>query len=155
VSRVQALLATLVAGTALAGLAQACGGGGSHEGTVAPGGDCEQATDCQEGYVCIPQTTGPKQCCGTQSLPSGQCANNLSSIQSSLEAGGGTDAPAAMNDAAAPTDGTAPNDGTMPMPETGGMETAPPMETGTKETAPPMETGSPETGGGGNDASGG
>ena len=117
---------------------------------MAPGGACEQATDCQEGYVCIPQTTGPKECCGTQQLGSGQCANNLSSIQSSEEAGGGTDAPAAMmNDAAAPTDGT------MPMPETGGgMETAPPMETGTKETAPPVETGTPETGGGGNDASG-
>ena len=94
-SRSRALVASVVVGVAgivLAGL-QACGGSGSHEGTVAPGDPCEQATDCQEGYVCIAQPTGPKECCGTQELGSGQCAANLSSIQSSEVEGGADDAP--------------------------------------------------------------
>jgi hypothetical protein len=104
----RALVASVVlgvAGTALAGL-QACGGSGSHEGSVAPGDPCEQATDCQAGYVCIAQTTGPKECCGTQQLPSGQCAANLSSIQmSEVDGGDVDDAPAGMMpEAAAATD---------------------------------------------------
>jgi hypothetical protein len=106
VTRSFALVASVVlgvAGTALAGL-EACGGSGSHEGTVAPGDACEQAADCQEGYVCIAQPTGPKECCGTQALPSGQCASNLTSIQSSeVEGGAADDAPAGMMPEAAAT----------------------------------------------------
>lgn len=103
-SRSRAVVASVVIGllgTALAGL-QACGGSGSHEGTVAPGDPCEQASDCQAGYVCIAQTTGPKECCGTQPLPSGQCAANLSSIQSSEVEGGADDAPAAAPETGGP-----------------------------------------------------
>jgi hypothetical protein len=71
---------------------------------VAPGDACEKASDCQEGYVCIAQTNGPKECCGTQQLPSGQCASNLSSIQSSEVDGGTDDAPAATPEAASTGD---------------------------------------------------
>ena len=123
----------VVAALSLLALAQACGGG-THIGTVAPGGDCEAVSDCQSGYVCIEQPTGPKQCCGTVTLPSGQCANNLMSIQNVEEAGtSGMMMMPPMDDGAAPGDATAP----------------PPVEAGSMDAASPMDSGSPVKDGGG------
>jgi hypothetical protein len=145
------LLSTLVIGTAIAGAAQACGSG--EQGAVAPGGTCEQATDCQEGYVCIPQANGPRQ-----------CSNNLAAIQATEEGGAADDAETPEKEAGPPADGGTPTDGTSPQDVTTPVDTGAPQETSTpKETgAPPMEAAPPpmeastpmETGAPPSDASG-
>ena len=104
------------------GVGEACG---QAETPAASGGTCEQASDCQEGYVCITQPDGTRQ-----------CSNDLTSIQLTEE--GGTDGAEMMEmEGAAPQgDGAAPpQEGGAPPPDSG----SPPVDSG----SPPKDTGSP------------
>ena len=103
------------------GAGEACG---QAETPAASGGTCEQASDCQEGYVCITQPDGTRQ-----------CSNDLTSIQLTEE--GGMEAAAMAMEGAAPQgDGAAPpQEGGAPPPDSG----SPPMDSG----SPPADTGSP------------
>ena len=107
-------------------LAEACGQPAPAESA---GGTCEQSTDCQEGYVCITQPDGTRQ-----------CSNDLSSIQTTEEAGAEA---AAQQDGSTPDTGlTPPADGNAPPVDS----TAPPQDTGTTQQdtgTPPKDTGSP------------
>jgi hypothetical protein len=129
VRRGGAFLFTLAAALAAVAAGGACGQPAPAE---SQGGTCEQSTDCQEGYVCITQPNGSRQ-----------CSNDLSSIQSTEEAGG-MDATAPQNDATTP-----PQDGTTPPQESGSPPQesgSPPKDSGTppKEAGnPPQDTGSP------------
>jgi hypothetical protein len=112
------------------GAGEACGQAAA---PAASGDTCELSTDCQEGYVCITQPDGTRQ-----------CSNNLAAIQSTEEAGADAPAMAAM-------DGTAPQgDSTVPPSESGAPPPqdsgSPPADTGSppKDTgSPPVDTGSP------------
>jgi hypothetical protein len=84
---------------------EACG---QAETPAGNGGTCQQTTDCQEGYVCITQPDGTRQ-----------CSNDLTSIQLSEE--GGMEAGETPMEAAAPE-----GDSAAPPQETG----APPQEAG-------------------------
>jgi hypothetical protein len=99
---------------------EACG----QAATPAASGDtCELTSDCQEGYVCITQADGSRQ-----------CSSDLSSIQLTEEAG---------MEAAAPMEAGAPQGDSTAPPQEGGM---PPQDSGTppKDTgSPPQDTGSP------------
>ena len=114
------------------GVGEACG---QAETPAASGGTCEQASDCQEGYVCITQPDGTRQ-----------CSNDLSSIQLTEEAGMDAGEMMMAMDGAAPPqgDGAAPpqESGTTPPPDSG----SPPKDSGSppKDTgSPPVDTGSP------------
>ncbi len=102
-------------------LAEACG----QAATPAASGDtCELTADCQEGYVCITQPDGSRQ-----------CSSDLSSIQLTEEAG--------MEAAATPMEAGAPQGDSTAPPQEGGL---PPQDSGTppKDTgSPPQDTGSP------------
>lgn len=145
------LLFTLASVVLAASAGAACGQQASPAG---PGDTCEQATDCQEGYVCITQPDGSRQ-----------CSDNLSSIQTTEEAGMDAeaqgDAPAAQDGSAPAPDGTAPADSGGGSPDTGGGGTkdsgTPPQDTGSppQDTgSPPQDTGSPPADSGSGDASG-
>jgi hypothetical protein len=84
---------------------EACG---QAETPASSGGTCQQTTDCQEGYVCITQPDGTRQ-----------CSNDLTSIQLSEEAG--MEAGATPMEAAAPQGDSAapPAEAGSPTPETG------------------------------------
>jgi hypothetical protein len=104
---------------------EACGQAETPQGS---GGTCQLTSDCQEGYVCITQQDGTRQ-----------CSNDLSSIQQSEEAG--------VEAAATPmTDGGAPplGDGAGPAADSGTPppkdSSSPPPDTG---SSPPPDTGSP------------
>lgn len=100
---------------------EACG---QAETPAGSGGTCELTSDCQEGYVCITQPDGTRQ-----------CSNDLSSIQLSEE--GGTEAGAMPMEAAAPQgDSAAPPQESGTPPQDSG---SPPKDTG----SPPVDTGSP------------
>ena len=89
---------------------EACG---QAETPAGSGGTCELTSDCQEGYVCITQPDGTRQ-----------CSNDLSSIQLSEE--GGTEAGAMPMEAAAQDSGSPPKDTGSPPVDTG----SPPQEAG-------------------------
>jgi hypothetical protein len=91
------------------------------ENPSSQGGTCQLTSDCQQGYVCITQTDGTRQ-----------CSSDLSSIQSTEEAG--AEAAAAVMDGAPQGDSTAQDTGSPPQ-DTG----SPPQDTG----SPPQDTGSP------------
>jgi hypothetical protein len=118
------------------------------------GGECQQASDCQAGLVCIPQKDGTRV-----------CSSDLSQIQNSEVDAGKDSGMMATGDGAPPRDGTVqdvapppkdvgppPQDTSPPPQDTG----PPPQDTG----PPPMDSGPPpmdagmDTGGGGMDASG-
>lgn len=108
------LYPVLVIATIAMGAGEACSQAGP---PAAAGGTCEQASDCQEGFVCITQSDGTRQ-----------CSSDLSSIQLTEE--GGTEA------AATPMDGAAPQGDSAAPPQEGG---SPPQDSG----SPPQDTGSP------------
>jgi hypothetical protein len=120
------LFALFVAGT-LAGAAPACSNAAKLQGE---GGECTQATDCQEGLVCVPQADGTLK-----------CSSDLSSIQKTEEAGAEAAPPkeagadGTAGDGTAPLDSGAPQDTGTPPQDTG----TPPQDTGT----PPQDTGTP------------
>jgi hypothetical protein len=89
------------------------------------GETCLQATDCADGLVCIPQKGGSRV-----------CSNDLSSIQTTEEAGGGGDDTGDDGTAAGdgPTDAAPPSDG--PEPQDGASDTTSPPDTG-----PPPDAG--------------
>ena len=90
------------------------------------GETCLQATDCADGLVCIPQKGGSRV-----------CSNDLSSIQTTEEAGGGGDDATGDDGTAAgdgPTEAAPPSDG--PEPPDGAPDTTPPPDTG-----PPPDAG--------------
>jgi len=108
VTRGGALLYPVLVFAAAVVAGEACG---QAETPASSGGTCEQSTDCQEGYVCITQLDGTRQ-----------CSNDLTSIQASEgEAGMEAGAMAMPMEAAAPQ----------------GDSGASPAETG----APPQEAG--------------
>ncbi len=115
------LFVALTAATAIA-LAAACS---TKASLVAQGGECELATDCADGLVCIPQKDGTRT-----------CDSNLSSIEKPAGAGG-TDAavPPAPTAEAGAGDGAGPTDaGTGPKPD---VNVPPPVDAGEKDAAPP------------------
>jgi hypothetical protein len=132
---------------ALAGLPPACSSPADLRGE---GGSCSQATDCQEGLVCVPQPDGTRK-----------CSSDLTPIQSTEDAsvaskdGAATDGAAKDGAAKDGAQGDAAGDGSSP-PQDGGpppQDTgSPPQDTGT----PPQDTGSPpqDSGVGGGDAAG-
>jgi hypothetical protein len=85
------------------------------------GGACEQATDCQEGFVCI----------------DGGCADDLVGIQSVEEVGGEAAAPEAapVADGTAGAETGATTDDSSPPPETGGSP---------NDAGPPAQDAPPE-----------
>ena len=133
-------------------LALACS---SPAALVGAGGQCEQATDCQEGLVCIPQSNGTRI-----------CSNDLQAIQNT-EIDSGTDATMAIPDSTTPLpDGTSqdvappptdvgpppqdtspPPDDTGPPPQDSGP---PPQDSG----PPPQDSAPPPEDSGGADAAG-
>jgi hypothetical protein len=123
----------LAAAAALGACGQAANPAGS-------GSTCSLTTDCQQGYACLTQPDGTRQ-----------CSSDFSTIQTTEESGAKEAAP---KEGAAAADSTTPTDGTTPTPETGGTpetgttpETGGPQETGTKPEASTPETGgTPETG---------
>ena len=124
----------LVLGLATAA-SEACGQAAA---PVGAGGTCTLTTDCAEGYACLPQADGSRE-----------CSNNFSSIQSTEDAG--LDATTAVPGEAAPQDdamassgegGTPPQDSGPPAADTGSPvadTSTPPRDTG----SPPEDTGSP------------
>jgi hypothetical protein len=110
---------------------------------VGAGGTCQEATDCQEGYVCVPQPDGTRQ-----------CSSDLTPIQSTEDAGEGGAAPMEAGqpppgDSTAPPQdsGSPPQDTGSPLKDTG----SPPQDTGSppQDTgSPPQDTGSPQEAGG-------
>ena len=113
-SRRGAFLCSVVTVAAALGAAEACG---QPAAPAASGDTCELTSECQEGYVCIKQADGTRQ-----------CSSDLSSIQLTEEAG--------AEAAAMPMEGAAPQgDSGAPQADTG----SPPVDTG----APPVDTGSP------------
>ncbi|HEY3817080.1 MAG TPA: hypothetical protein VGL81_07915 [Polyangiaceae bacterium] len=119
----------VVLGAMVAG--EACGQAAA---PAASGGSCQLTSDCQEGYVCITQPDGSRQ-----------CSNDLTSIQLTEEAG--AEAAATPMDAAAPM-----GDGSAPPPQEGGVTSQdsgsppPPQDSGSppKDSgSPPQDTGSP------------
>lgn len=120
-------------------VAAAVGACGQPANPAGSGSTCELTTDCQQGYACLTQPDGTRQ-----------CSSDFSSIQTTEESG---TMEAAAKEGAAAADGATPGDGTMPTPETGGNpetgttpETGGPQETGTTPETGAPETGSPETG---------
>ncbi len=108
-------------------LAEACG---QAEAPAGSGGTCQLTSDCQEGYVCITQPDGTRQ-----------CSNDLAAIQQSEEAGPEAAAMMPTTDGAAPQgDGAAPpqESGTTPPPPDSGSA-PPPPDSG----SPPKDSGSP------------
>ncbi|MGD0529731.1 MAG: hypothetical protein ABSE49_31635 [Polyangiaceae bacterium] len=105
--------------------AEACGQAETPQGA---GGTCQLTSDCQEGYVCITQQDGTRQ-----------CSNDLSSIQQSEEAGAEAAATPMMDGAAPQGDGAAPasDGGTPPTPDSGSTA---PVDSG---SAPPPDSSSP------------
>jgi hypothetical protein len=104
---------------------------------VGAGGTCTLAPDCAEGYACITQPDGSRQ-----------CSNDFSSIQSTEDAS--LDVTTAVGNEAAPGDDAAapPDEGGTPPPDTGTgpADTAPPPDTGSPPQdsgAPPQDTGTP------------
>lgn len=87
---------------------------------VPAGGECLQATDCEQGLVCIP--SGGKRVCSA----------DLSGISTVPEAGG--------NDAAV-------NEGGLDV-ITYDADAAPPKDTGVPDNNPPPPDSGPDTGGG-------
>ncbi len=115
-----AYLYPVIVVAAAMGAAEACG---QPAPPAASGDTCALTSDCQEGYVCIKQADGTRQ-----------CSNDLSSIQTTEEAG--------AEAAAMPMEGAAPQgDSGAPPADTG----SPPADTGT----PPADTGSPSQEAGG------
>jgi hypothetical protein len=117
----------LVIAMATAG-SEACGQAAA---PVGAGGTCTLTPDCAEGYACITQPNGSRQ-----------CSNDFSSIQSTEDASlDVTTAPAndaaPGDDASAPPDeaGTPPGDSGSTPPDSG----AAPQDTG----SPPQDTGAP------------
>jgi hypothetical protein len=136
VKRAVAYISPVFVFVAAMGAGEACG---QAETPASAGGTCELTSDCQEGYVCIKQPDGSRQ-----------CSNDLSSIQETEEAG--MEAAATPMEAAAPQgDSTAPpQEGGMPPPQDSGSALqdtgSPPQDSGTpsKDTgSPPQDTGSP------------
>jgi hypothetical protein len=117
------LYPVLVVLGAMAG-SEACGQAETPEGS---GGTCQLTSDCQEGYVCITQQDGTRQ-----------CSNDLSSIQQSEEAGVEAAAMPMMDGGTPQGDGAAPaaDSGTPPPQDS----SSPPPDTG---SSPPPDTGSP------------
>ena len=118
------------------GAGEACG---QPDNPATQGGTCALTSDCQEGYVCIKQPDGTRQ-----------CTNDLSSIQTTEDAGGGVDSGMAASDSTAPQgdssaptqeSGAPPQDSGTPPQDTG----SPPQDTG----SPPQDTGSPPVDAGG------
>jgi len=142
VSRPAPALLVVLATVALAALTPGCS---SQEQLQGEGGQCTQATDCQEGLVCIPQPDGTRKCSG-----------DLGAIQP--DAGGAGDATAPKDggkgDAATPPadGGTPPQDGGTPPKDSG----SPPQDSGSPPQdsgGPPQDSGSPpQDSGGGTDA---
>jgi hypothetical protein len=80
---------------------------------AAQGGECLQATDCQDGLVCVPQKNAPSV-----------CSNDLSGVQSTEEAGAPAARDATVRDA--PSDAPARDTGQpadADQPDTGGEAT--------------------------------
>ena len=111
-SRRGAFLCSVVAVAAALGAAEACG---QPAAPAAAGGTCELTSECQEGYACLTQPDGTRQ-----------CSNDFSSIQLTEEAG--AEAAAMPMEAAAPQ-----GDSGSPPADTG----SPPVDTG----SPPQEAG--------------
>ena len=88
---------------------------------VAQGGECHQATDCEEGLVCIPQQDG-------KSI----CDSDLSKIQKTEDA-----APPPVHDAGTPRDGA--SDAPVARDGGGGTDAAPPDDgaAGVDSSSPP------------------
>ena len=74
---------------------------------VGQGGDCQLATDCQDGLICAPQKTGSTACPCT-------CTNSTQGVQQ-LPPAADAGKPAASADAATTTDSAPP----APIPEAG------------------------------------
>jgi len=111
-------IAVAFGGGAAALACAAVGACSSSPKLVGAGGECFQATDCQDGLVCIPKRGG-----------SSVCSSDLSSIQTTEEAGG---APTDASDDG-PADGPPPGDGPLPDSEPDTVvpaDTAPPGDTG-------------------------
>jgi hypothetical protein len=108
--------------------AEACGQAETPQGS---GGTCQLTSDCQEGYVCITQQDGTRQ-----------CSSDLSSIQQTEEAGAEAAATPMMDGAAPAGDG-----GTPPATDSGSAP--PPMDSGStpppdsSSPPPPKDSGSP------------
>ena len=64
---------------------------------VAQGGDCQLATDCQDGLICVPQTTGSNACPCI-------CTNSSGTVQQLPPAADAGGKPAANPDAAGVAD---------------------------------------------------
>ena len=116
------------------GLFAACGTAAK---LVGQGGECEQATDCEDGLVCVPEKDG-----------SHKCDSDLSGIQAPPEVpdAAGKDATAAdaSTDGSSGTDATQPDDVSAPPPDTSPPPadvTAPPPDT----SVPPVDAAQPDT----------
>ncbi|WP_394828875.1 hypothetical protein [Pendulispora albinea] len=79
-----------------------------------PGGDCFQATDCEDGLVCVPS--------GNRKV----CSNDITGLQTPPAKD------ASLNDAAR-ADAPVPNDAYRP-PDTSVPDTRPPVDTGVVDT---------------------
>jgi hypothetical protein len=147
VSRFAPALFAVFATAAVAALPAACS---SQEQLQGEGGPCTQATDCQEGLVCIPQPDGTRT-----------CSSDLGSIQQTEDAGGGGNDAAPKDsgnaDARMPArdGGTPPQDGGAPPQDSG----SPPQDSGSPPQdggSPPQDSGAPpQDSGGGTDAAAG
>ena len=92
----------------------------------AAGGACFQATDCEDGLVCVPQKDGSRV-----------CSSDLSGIQTTEEAGGAGDD---STTADGPLDGLGP-DYVAPGDDGPGPDTSPPDTSVPPDTSPPQEAG--------------
>jgi len=85
-------------------IAAACG---SQSSSVGQGGECQVASDCVEGLVCVPQKDGTRV-----------CSNDLSGVQKTPPTSGGNDAGSRPpNDGGGATDATTASDAPTSTPD--------------------------------------
>jgi hypothetical protein len=73
---------------------------------VGQGGQCEVATDCDEGLACVPDKSGNRTC--TSDLSGVQKTPDMPADSGPATDGSGDDAPATMNDAPSTNDSPSP-----------------------------------------------
>jgi hypothetical protein len=118
---------------ALGSVALACGKAAA---PVAPGGTCEQATDCEEGYVCITQASGARLCSAD--------LDAIASVETQSDAGpadtGAKQDATTPKDSSPPQDSTTPKDSTPPPQDSSPpQDSTPPPVDAPAETAPPVD----------------
>jgi hypothetical protein len=109
-----------------------CAGCGTKAKAVGSGGECDLATDCEDGFICIPQKNG-------HSI----CSNDLSQVQTPTEMPDAGSRDASTPDGAsdgAPADTSVADTSSS---DTGGGDTGGPDTGGPADTGSTQDTGAP------------